>query len=596
MMANKDEQSESNMTIWQKRRQALGDSIREALPKNARIVETASELSTAQYSIPGLSTLETLAECLDIFTQEQFNFFHKGFFGKNGYTLIPSREYPEDFVFKVILEQSAEDLEAIRRIADQRRSPTMRPSLENADKLAWSVLAPIVGRDKLIDEKGVNPSTTVVTYFQKAVTIRVIPYAPVALIGIPFTTISKSLGRDYLAIPHEVGHYVYRHVKLAGGRSIPQTLGKSLLDKDCPRWVRRWKEEIFADVYGCLIGGPVTALSIQDLMLQTSRAPIIQTPGEYYYGQFAEDDGIHPVPVLRPYVYTKTLRKRMLSWVGTLDPAPLVKKWTTTLDELWNNLLTNLDLVNVAEKFIEAPELSDKTLAEKWNEELKRRQKELPIDEKDRGQLEKAFRQKWAMELEFKLNQEYIDKLDENWKKQQQVQETTDFRSRYVGGSSQYVSVNETLQHIDTVIDEVLTLLQPVASALSIWSGDSKETDINNLYTRFETKGIKTLLNDTIRPAELDFPGNKKESLWRDWAKRENFFPGFRNGLPPQGTIIEPGKSYRLEELEQEPRYTWNHVFLAGGWATRPHGPSGSGVVFPKNWPGQNDVGGSGGY
>jgi hypothetical protein len=519
-----------------------------------------------------MDNLRELAECLVEFAEKQFGFFYDGFVGSDldegrpkhkDFLLNHSREFPPEYVFRVTLDQVAEDLEVIRRAADQRRSEIVAQSLKKADKLVWSALKPVVGPGKLVDDeeppetpKPVTdeklPKTTVLSYFQKSASIRVVPYAPVALIGIPFA--AASVPRDYLAIPHEVGHYVYRHgkVRINGElKSIPQVLGRRLLeqvernqDKErailgkelwnqlnpeydpdnpkldppvpSPRYVRRWKEEIFADVYGCLVGGPIAALSFRDLMLQSSRYAVIQTPAEYLYGQFTEDDGVHPVPVLRPYVYTMTLR---------------------VIDGLQHGNL--------------------------WQ---------------------------WA------------DVLDKQWQAFPQVQEDTEFRTRYAGPAPQYISVAKTLMEVYRVVNEVLNLLPIDDFAKSRWSGLEDPEKVDTLYKQFEETGVEELINSTVlRPAKLKC----STDLWENWVKQENFFPGI--GKPPQETEpgspdklipvpIDPGKAQRLEELEQEPRYTWNHIFLAGGWNTKGNGTSGTGVVTPKNWQVGNAAGGSGTY
>ena len=58
------------------------------------------------------------------------------------------------------------------------------------------------------------------TYLQKSYETRVIPYAEVCLIGIPFTSVR--LTEDLLAIPHEVGHYVFwnSHLKDQNGQEL----------------------------------------------------------------------------------------------------------------------------------------------------------------------------------------------------------------------------------------------------------------------------------------------------------------------------------------------------------------------------------------
>jgi hypothetical protein len=573
-MAVQDMHRKVDMKAWENRRNALWGTtqdqpgaikelLRREIPFEVEMNERS--MSAASESDPDLLNLKTLAHCLGNFVEKQFEFFYDGFGEHEKYKLNESLEFPPEYVFKVTLDQAAEDLEVIRRVADQRRFEEMAKRLKEADKLVWSALKPVIGPGKLVGneappeapealkpyEKKLLPETNAMSYFQKAASIRVIPYAPVALIGIPFT--ATMVPRDYLSIPHEVGHYVYRHGKVRVDKNghivdrvdkgelkaIPQVLGRKLSEQperdqelerkvlgtilseqaleeqqqkqrleltgSSPRYIRRWKEEIFADVYGCLVGGPVAALSIRDVMLQSSRSRVIETPGEYFYGQFTEDDGIHPVPLLRPYVYTVTLRA---------------------------------------------------------------------IDSRDE-----------------KLS-DWADKLDKEWKQLAQIEETTEFRSRFVGAGIQYISVIEALKEVIRVVIEVLELLPESDFKDARWSGYNNEvTTVDGLYSEFEGAGFDKLKGTELNSAPLTC----SDDLWEQWMLSEHFFPGFDKGLPNKSLAIDPGKAQRLEELEQEPRYTWNHVFMASGWATRPHGAQGSGVVIPKNWRGQNDGGGPGG-
>jgi hypothetical protein len=156
------------------------------------------------------------------------------------------------------------------------------------------------------------------------------------------------------------------------------------------------------------------------------------------------------------------------------------------------------------------------------------------------------------------------------------------------------------------IVDEVLKLL-PVNEFLGLnWCNVPDLTPVNKLYETFQVTCLQALLNTQLPMRELE----DSISLWNEWVERENFFPNIDSGewlkkndspdsdnAPSKSLIvIDPGRAHRLEELEQDPRYTWNHVFLAGGWSPRGGGPHGSGVVIPKNWRGQSDGGGSGGY
>lgn len=243
-------------------------------------------------------TLNYLANALKTFAEGQFTFLHGGLIKHTPYHLIESPEYPTPYVLSATLSQVASDLEVIERIVAQRSGDAqIRQRLELADRLAWDAL-------KLAMGNLLPGQTTVITYFQKSPVIRMIPYAPVALIGIPFTCLS--VPRDLLAIPHEVGHYVFWNGRLPPGKPLSkELLGAKLATPG--GWYRCWVEEIFADVYGCLIGGAVIALDFQDLLLEASKK------------QFTQDDGKHPVPAIRPYIYTHTLRSSLGALAAKLN-------------------------------------------------------------------------------------------------------------------------------------------------------------------------------------------------------------------------------------------------------------------------------------
>jgi len=314
-MANQD------WTVWEERWKSLSGAM---------------DALTDRYqgsSFSRKTTLQCLVRCLKAFAEKQFYYFYNGFGDPAPSNRFQSsEEYPPEYVFRMTLDQIAYDLEVIQRAAEQRisGSEAMKTALKIADKLAWEALEPVVGQNKLI--KG--PKTTVVTYFNKSANIRVIPYAPVAMIGIPFTcapvphTFSGAspadltvVAQDYLAIPHEVGHHVYRHSTKVQ-ESILVDLYRKIKDEKRKRALGffRWVEEIFADIYGCLIAGPWIALDFQDLQLTDSK------------DRFVKDDREHPVPALRPYIYARVLEKMGLqSWSEELN-----NHWQTRLTERGN--------------------------------------------------------------------------------------------------------------------------------------------------------------------------------------------------------------------------------------------------------------------
>lgn len=292
--------------VWNKRFESL----------QQRIHAFRESISTQQFDRQG--TLTGLTECLGDFAERQFKYFYDGF--RDG-TLETSLEYPPDHVLTVTLEQISYDLEAIQWAAQQRQNgdANMQWALEIGDKLAWQALSPALEAFNL-------SGTTVIVYFQKFAEIRVIPYARVALIGLPITCVpvtkkndaeeeyKQIVARDFLAIPHEVAHYVYWHGRV--GQDNPQQLLYDYIHAEiAPKmaWGGEWLEELFADVYGCLIAGPTIAQSFQDLQMRVT------------HDRFFKDDGEHPAPLIRPDIYTKVLKKR------------LGESWATAIDELWQS-------------------------------------------------------------------------------------------------------------------------------------------------------------------------------------------------------------------------------------------------------------------
>ncbi|WP_420627184.1 hypothetical protein [Candidatus Leptofilum sp.] len=201
-------------------------------------------------------------------------------------TLLASPRHPVSYVIRTLLDQSYFDLSVIQRAFQQREqgSDEEKSTLQIADWFAKDALQFAEG--KLIDP------TVPITYFQKSASVRVIPYANAALIGIPFSC--TTWDADYLAIAHEVGHHVYWHGRI-DGVPIPNYL--ALEFRGYPKWLLKWMEEIFSDVYGTIIAGPVIALRFQDMLLS-------QLPTHFVY-----DDGAHPIPLLRSWIYIYALEQ-----------------------------------------------------------------------------------------------------------------------------------------------------------------------------------------------------------------------------------------------------------------------------------------------
>jgi hypothetical protein len=251
--------------VWNNRWQALETTLDE-------MIKAYNELDNP--------TFAAMATCLKAFGGDQFDFFLTGF--DNG-RLLPSPEFPPENILRATLDQVGYDVTAVQQAVDQRQDgfPTMKESLAVADALTQNAL-------NLGIDSGLIKPAAAIAYFIKAANVRVIPYAPAAVVGVPFTVFKEK--RDYLATPHEVGHYIYHH-----GEGVKSKLHNLL--PVMPEWGAGWLEEIFADVYGCLVAGPVIGLDFQDLLVDNDLA------------SFVSSDGEHPVDAVRPYIYIKVLKE-----------------------------------------------------------------------------------------------------------------------------------------------------------------------------------------------------------------------------------------------------------------------------------------------
>jgi hypothetical protein len=273
-----------DLTEWRNRLDALRKTMAHTLKVMHKQDKTARQ-----------GTLEGTLTALKAFGNSQMEFLLQGF-GPNASVLLePSTTYPPEYALRTTLDQLAQDTDVILRAWQQRlpelASPMMIAALNKADTLAYQSLEPAI-HQKLV------PNATVVTYFQKATTVRLIPYAPVIFIGLPLSILTSP--QDLLAVPHEVGHYIYRYGRVPNsgkftGSRFAAALNYRFADK--PSWCRAWMEEIFADVYGALIGGPAMALGFEALVTDDPR------------DEFTHDDGEHPVAALRPNIYHAVFEK-----------------------------------------------------------------------------------------------------------------------------------------------------------------------------------------------------------------------------------------------------------------------------------------------
>lgn len=274
------------VAVWQARANTLYAQIDNLIDITVNNPPTNAPVTPRRAA--AIDSLVQLLVCLRGFAENQFNYFRDEFMGVDPDPGELS-EFPQENVMMSTIDQIGYDLWVITHAINQRFSPdpTIIATLEMADDLSWHALQPAAAFGLA--------NTKVISYLHKSPSIRVIPYANTALIGIPHTAIG--VPRDFLAIPHEIGHFVYWNGRLDGGAG--EFIAYEIEDH-APQntsWAYRWREEMFADLYGAFVAGPLLAFSFQDLHLQETQS------------SFHQDDRDHPPSVLRPNIYSRMVHR-----------------------------------------------------------------------------------------------------------------------------------------------------------------------------------------------------------------------------------------------------------------------------------------------
>jgi hypothetical protein len=181
-------------------------------------------------------------------------------------------------------------------VATQRRVAHYRDLLDDGTLQAQEYL----------DELGLG-LPGVLIYFNKVATIKYCPYTRFAFIGTPYT---QSVARDWMAIPHELGHYLYwnlgstlsetrqRHQEIRKGaaaalQQVPELKQFNSKESEAAEtMLLSWLEETFCDVVGTRLSGVKFIESLQTLI--TSAAGNVD--------DLMENDGRHPPLLMRPFV------------------------------------------------------------------------------------------------------------------------------------------------------------------------------------------------------------------------------------------------------------------------------------------------------
>ncbi|MCA9923406.1 MAG: hypothetical protein KC421_13590, partial [Anaerolineales bacterium] len=289
-----------------------------------------------------LQNLKKLSEILNAFYAYKLKYLMKQSFKnhRKDQTLAPL------YLVRQSFQQLAADHEIIQQAAVQRRwtygfnvkddgyfISEQAVELLIMDKLAIKAIVPF--KHLLPSGKDEN-GLAIISYLSERTHIRRLPYTDrFIMIGVSYDRVPQagSLFDDralferpfhafeLMAIPHEVGHYIYEHGKLEDGRSFPQVCKQ--FEGNNP--YHRWGEEIFADLYGCIVTGPLTVLSMRALLVSINRE------------RAWKDDEHHPTPVLRVFILNEILRILKEMNPDKYDFSDV----TDRLDEDWAGILAS---------------------------------------------------------------------------------------------------------------------------------------------------------------------------------------------------------------------------------------------------------------
>ena len=291
------------------------------IPEPLRTIKVRDFYQLVQETVQINNCLKVL-EALDNFSGEGFDFFLNGYYKKKN--LPVAQGCPPRSIMRTIVSQVSFDLSVIQHAVNQRRrlnglATEQGKAVAMADQLASMALG------MAVDEGYLPEDTTVITYLAKSVRARLIPYYDALLISVAYASIQNGIHptRDYLALPHEIGHHLYwngRHPNTG------QELRELLLNNAAKAgigagdWRLNWLEEIFCDLYAIMLAGPVVILDFQDML------------DDNMSGHFRKDTDKHPIPEIRPFIQTNILRR-----AKDEDGNVIYAHECDKLDENWRN-------------------------------------------------------------------------------------------------------------------------------------------------------------------------------------------------------------------------------------------------------------------
>jgi hypothetical protein len=256
-----------------------------------------------------LRQLALAAEKLRLFANAHLGYFN------NEAAHQPPEGYAAEYAIALAIHQIGFDLEVLEQAVYQRlfSAPEAINTLNIADQMARTIIQEAKKLPSINDPSplAIPSDSTAITYFQKSPRFHGMPYAPIALTSIPYT--ATQARRDLLATPHELGHYIYWRMNRG------EQVEKDVKIESQNGWTGRWLEEIFADVFCYLVGGLITGLSLQDLLLRHA----------HFTFTIVDSSDTHPAPILRPFIHQVVLQ--LLN--QTAEAHAIVNRWQTQLTE-----------------------------------------------------------------------------------------------------------------------------------------------------------------------------------------------------------------------------------------------------------------------
>ena len=245
-MSKNDNRSLDDTAIWVSRKEALLDIAKDILPEENdvqvpnKLKKPLEELTDAmsedvvpydqgleepfqfEYERQQRETCRRLLKLLMQFTKGTAAFLESSDSSIGGYS--------PRYLWRVLLNEASTDLRTIQAAVQQRTligdSPNFQAkNLFRADIVSEHALGQAV-------ENRFLQQTPIITYLKEDISIRPVPYAEVMLIGIAYATMLepvksdeaevsfRTVSRDLLAIPHEVGHHLYWKGHMPGKKRL----------------------------------------------------------------------------------------------------------------------------------------------------------------------------------------------------------------------------------------------------------------------------------------------------------------------------------------------------------------------------------------